>query len=176
MVLPLFRNYINFSKSCVMHLTHNFLQPMFGRGEFKSWCWHVEEESKLVEWGREELVSVCTRHRIRLLVTYCSSGFVYIHSFILLVGVCVSTASFSDAHCTIPSCHFTTSGRPVENCFSRDGEYLIAPATLATPLTGDEHSLMQPVIRSNSRQEMHEYVIPKLAPMNNFLLSCTLSL
>ena len=40
---------------------------------------------------------MCTRHRIRLLVTYCSSGFVYIHSFILLVGVCVSTASFSDA-------------------------------------------------------------------------------
>ena len=97
MVLPLFRNDINFSKSCVLHLTRNFLQPMFGRAGFKSWCWQVEEEFKLVEWGREELVSVCTRHRIRLLVTYCSSGFVYIHRFILLVGVCVSTASFSDA-------------------------------------------------------------------------------
>ena len=62
--------------------------------------------------------------------------------------------------------------------FFCEPEYLIGPATLATPwsLTGDEHSLMQPVIRWNSWQEMHEYVILKLPPMNNFLLSCTLSL
>ena len=97
---------------------------------------------------------------------------VFVHSFILLVGVGVYSFSLLRR---IPSFHnFWSPCR--KYFFLRDREYLIAPTTLATPLTGDEHSLMQPVIRSNSRQEMHEYVIPKLAPMNNFLLSCTLSL